>query len=911
MDYVGTAKLLKSALNGAPAFIFVMLALTVADACIAAPAVNMIHNSSFEAGIDYRFSVGRWYVTGLPDVQLDPATRVHGRYSARVPYARQPDGRAGMMFRSAVPVHVTAGTAYTFSVHLKADAHLKAELNLVTGASSEKSVVVAGKQITIGKSWDRFSVTFTPVRTQEIYWDVEVKADTPGYFWIDALQMEAGNNATAYHPAMGVESGIVSGRLGKIYDPDEPAEIRLMAYNDAPGPADNRSFRLQVFDLDGQSVFSGTMVQSLPAQQGIDVPVRLNIGKNGVYRALLFSGANPQPEGVLHFSVLPRPRKIPAAEGAFGAYITLSPEPLDIMRRLGFTWIGNLTSNNYVILWQGVEPREGDYQWHDQEVDRARERGYEFMFNLEPCRAPQWALSLSREERLRKWTRYVEAMVRHYGARVKYWTVGDEVHAKTGCWANPAEYAAWHVAAHATIKSVDPGARVIMNSSSTFAADLLNVLPGSNVDILAGNFYHMPVEILRMQRIAQANQMQRLWAPGVGASVLPYYQEHLSADQKSRVTGSYWNAQADELTKSVVRTFAYGAERLLHYTATFVGNTNNYSLFEADSGLKPNGAQFGALITLLDGFVRAREVPARAGENVLSVYRFDRRDGTTVFPVWSDIAAAQVLTIADGGRPETVIVYDRFMNALPVKSGAGRLSFDAGRHPVFIVVPGYLGDFFETALGSVSNFVEAVPAGESSIVKERYARVDGISGGTYRGRRNVSLWHKTSGRGWMEIMRERSSTYLPDYRVTSGGFEIEWDFMPGQEDFQLQPGAFPASLMEGARVWGLNRSGERVERFAGQIDLARNAVTPISASPPYPLTTDGSSIFLIQTKHGLLVKVQTIATSSVKTDKNEWAPGTWRLLVKDGQCFLHGIFRHGQPGPVKIKTVVSITERTR
>ena len=77
-------------------------------------AKNVITNSSFKAGIDSRFAVGRWYVDGLPSARLDPTTKIHGRYSLKMPFSRlaytpKSAKRRGMTLRSAIPIRVEKG----------------------------------------------------------------------------------------------------------------------------------------------------------------------------------------------------------------------------------------------------------------------------------------------------------------------------------------------------------------------------------------------------------------------------------------------------------------------------------------------------------------------------------------------------------------------------------------------------------------------------------------------------------------------------------------------------------------------------------------------------------------------------------------------------------------------------------
>ena len=98
--------------------------------------------------------------------------------------------------------------------------------------------------------------------------------------------------------------------------------------------------------------------------------------RRGLFRAVLRGPGAKSAESELLFSVLPRPRKMSPEQSAFGAYLTVAPEPLKIMQRIGFRWIGNSTSNTRIIYWNVVEPRKGKFLWYDDDVNRALAAGY-------------------------------------------------------------------------------------------------------------------------------------------------------------------------------------------------------------------------------------------------------------------------------------------------------------------------------------------------------------------------------------------------------------------------------------------------------------------------------------------------------------------------------------------------------
>lgn len=110
-----------------------------------AGAENLIANSSFEAGIDYRITVGRWYVDGIPSAKLDSTSRVHGAHSLRIPFSRRAYATApvtGIEVRSAVPVTVVPGRRQTFSVYLRSDPPSRGRLvltrNSVNGTGTSR-----------------------------------------------------------------------------------------------------------------------------------------------------------------------------------------------------------------------------------------------------------------------------------------------------------------------------------------------------------------------------------------------------------------------------------------------------------------------------------------------------------------------------------------------------------------------------------------------------------------------------------------------------------------------------------------------------------------------------------------------------------------------------------------------------
>ncbi len=894
-------------------------------------ASNQIRNSSFEGGIDSKFCVGRWYLDGIPSIELDSNTRVHGRYSAKVPFSyrygrSKPLKYAGISFRSCVPMELTAGREYYFSVYLKSDMPHRAELSVTPNGPYDFSEAPAAlKPISIGTDWKRFGVSFTALRSQPVYWEINVDSSEFGYVWIDALDFSAGRFISDYQPAANLEAGITTDQPGKIYSPNEPVSVTLRAYNNLDASAQDQWFRIEVRDLDRNLVYDKRLAMTIPAHGGTARLLRLPIAKNGVYRAELFLERQPQYASVLNFSVLPPPRRVAPEDGAFGIYLTLTPQALEIARRIGFSWIANLTANNHVIDWKLVERKPGTYLWYDEDLSLARGMGFRFMFNLEPYLAPDWALALSSEEQLRKWSEYVSAMIRHYHGTVKYWTISDEVEVderaahvpeeaadKRNFWKNAREYAAWHKAGFDAIKAVDPGAKVILNTSPDFARRVLGALPRGYVDILATNAYHIPDRVREMKALAKEYGIGEVWAPGVAVTSRSYYEAHLSQRVAQSTNPEHWRDRVRELAVDVVKTFASGATRLFHYTGTYVGNTDNFSLFEADSGLRPTGVQFGALTWLLDGFRLVREVQTDSIEKPFRAYRFDRRDGYAVFPIYHE-PAVDVMHVEIRGLEKVpgLEIYDHFANRISPDYATGSVWQRAGRYPIFVVTPASHADEVEERARSFSVKLDSLPRAKSVQIAGRYAKLTEIEDRNHwRPSPNISLWYKSDTHGWLEVMRYRVSDHQPAYTATNSGFEIEWNFSRQASPFILEPGAFPADLVQGADYWASRLRGSAFEWNHGKIDVRSNSMEGRKSQPPPGADFRSSLNYVLRLKNALALTVET----ALEGDAPRFAGqadnfGGWSLLTRNNrECFLHWYYAAGSQGPMRIKTKLSIAE---
>jgi hypothetical protein len=627
-------------------------ATTVAPEVPPAGDRNLIPNGGFEAGFDNALAIGRWYVDGLDALTLSAQTPAEGRYGLRVPFSRfgftvAPRTVDGIEVRAARPVRLAANQLYTFSAALRADPPGAGRLLLVTHApeATRPPPPLASRDIHPSRDWRRVALTVRTTEAVDVYWAVEARGERPGAIELDALHLAAGRG-TRYSASPDTAVTLRSVDPDRIVTTGQQAVLRLRAFR-PPGRADASGWQLLVHDVAGQERWHAPVVVPTDTTGHGTLDLRLPTLPNGYWRATLMQG--PALLATATFAVLPAPRRVPAGQGAFGACATLAEQPLRILRRAGFSWLCLMTSSGPVMYWDMVERTPGRFTWYDAGLERARALGFEPMLHLEPCRTPRWAEGLPVARRRALWANYVQEIVGHYAGLVRYWTIADEIQnaykensALRACWTDVAGYADWHRAGAAAIRAANPRARIILNARDDAVRDVLALLPAGTVDILGDNTWHVPEILARSVGHGRAAGIREFWAPGI--AVLPTDRSATADVAANR-----------RIAAGIVQSLALGVRPLFQYTATHVGNTNAYSIFAADSSLRPAGVQWATLAWLLDGARSVRAQAPTATPGPVQVHEFEHPDGMTVFALLAEAGTSLDL-------PPALEVLDAYAN---------------------------------------------------------------------------------------------------------------------------------------------------------------------------------------------------------------------------------------------------------
>jgi len=880
--------------------VLALLLVAVAGLVQPAAARNLLANSSFEIGADHRYAIGRWYMQGLPNTSLDASTKVHGKVSLRVPFSHVGYNRIdyfGIEFRSGVSVPVKKGKTYTFSIYLKTDVpdadaaieiHARPPYEHRGGAIARQKIKPGRKFTPQGFEypWKRYSITFTAKQDQDVFWSVYVGDRHRGNLWVDAAQFEEGP-LSDYRPLGDMEVGLMDRVMGHIHEPGETPQFDLVVSNVSAKPQSRRA-RIRMLDETGRVVSEKTLdLKAGPHERRIE-KIALDVRKaNGFFVAEL---AMPDlPDGYHQdtvLSILRKPRKMTPVNSSFGAYATPSEEGLRILARAGFHWTATLTSAEVLANWGMVESTKGRYAWHDDEIDLFRKHGFEIMMNLEGWVYPKWAKSLSRKEKTEAFARYVEATTRHYRGKIRYFNLADEIHNKIpgshmlgsreAMWKNPEEYAAWHKVGYAAAKRGNPDSQVVLNTEpGAFGPDhLFRYLSPKEVDILAANYYPYPKQIKYLKQSADSAGVSTLWAPGVAINTWPTY------FRNKRPMNDGWAWQLENIVKKLVQTFANGAQVFFHYTASYVGNTNVYSIYEHDSSLETGGAQFAALAWLVDGFKAARAVPM-VRSSKLETYRFDRRDGKTVFVLWSTLTGEdQKLEFKDPIKGAQL--YDRWTNELPVagKGGLEALALSDGVR--FIILPSANADAAEHTLSTARYRIAALPKSETVQRAGSYALLTRGVGKNKKKDKEFQLWFEDKEVGWVEVLRRNVDKNGPVVTLDENGLAMDFSQPWNGKAGHMQIGGLPRDQFWGARFWrsmpgknGLDwQMGSIVdEKLSGRVlgaDKARS-VSGIKLAP---------TAYAIESPKGFTLAVE---TQGEQPDLRFSQPGAWDIYVWRGE----------------------------
>ena len=538
------------------------------------------------------------------------------------------------------------------------------------GQGQGRLVVIAdgGRQLAaqpfrLTGEWQRVSVTFQPVLRGEVH-GLRIEGEREVY--LDALQVERGEAATAYRPVRPCEVVLAlpasEAAVARVQFEDEPARV---AYAVTGDPA--AVLRAKVANLYGESRdLPPVRLGRDPVRQGVIDYTAAALPKYGAFRIEAWvEDAAGKPlsdpyEVVINRLRRPRYWGKEAPQSPFGVHTQPATRHLMMAKAMGINWVRLHDAGMQYLGWSWLEPEKGKWTFFDDEIHRYRRWNLSILGQLET--APNWATGYPQPCRgywdrwyqptnLDDWAEYVRTVVARYRNDIHAYEVWNEPWG--GFWAKydaaakdertrsataAADYAALQASAYRAAKAVDPGVTIVgFNSYGGFNGKewTAGVLENGGYDTCDVFSYHKytsaqlgyPGDDVSGDGLAHADapivaQRGKLGKPAwmSEGTILRYS----TWDGLYRYTLPYPNGDdtltaADNTARYVISTLGGGAEKLFLYTMHGIGyyygsgQPDWRCLVTNDGYLHPASVAHSALAWLLEDTKFAKVVEVRPG----------------------------------------------------------------------------------------------------------------------------------------------------------------------------------------------------------------------------------------------------------------------------------------------------------
>jgi len=687
-----------------------------------AKAVNLLPNSSFECGAggwgsiadlpgwggNLNLPVGAVDTTGGKfhrssfKIALTPKT-IPVFYFDYFPLYRVPV-KAPLLANQGW-ITVEPGVHYTLSAYMKADSDGLVGVLSINQAFRRN----LQQQVRLKTDWERHIFTFQP-QAEQIFvalgMDLEASKQEAGTVWIDAVQLERGSEATAYHPWAAVEVGLETNRLGNLFPYGDEPKVTATVFNAGQAPQ-IVGLKAHTTNFDDVVVNEATVRLRIQPGERVTVPIRTSVRRKGFYRLhLRGEGAEVALTQPMRFAVIEPCTKSDSLFGMNHAYPW--PHLLDLSKQIGLGWF-----RDWSLKWHDVEKEKGNFEFTetDFQIDRVLERGLNVL-GLLPFPSSNWSSSAGPEVKgseqypgsreriaymprdLGEFAAYVRKTVQHYRKRLHVWEILNEpiytsYALPRGKGYQVKDYVQLLRAAYKAVKEADSEALVIggiAGGAATYTKEFIEAGGLRWVDVLnlhtypgltEPDAYEEPLRQLR-ERMRSAGADKAIWFTE-GAYYAdddkPYepYSSTWLRPVDSEIEAAEWQVRFNTLL------LAYGVEKIIYHSGT-PGSLNNESLsgifFEwAGTPRKMLAAQ-SAMANLLLPPVRSLG-PVGAPE-MIKAYGFET-DGRTVIIAW----------VKEGTQPRVISLAGNPWRAMDIQGNELKVDHVLlSERPIYFVAKG-------------------------------------------------------------------------------------------------------------------------------------------------------------------------------------------------------------------------------
>jgi len=369
----------------------------------------------------------------------------------------------------------------------------------------------------------------------------------------------------------------------------------------------------------------------------------------------------------------------------FGQFKHKVPETLELIKRMGATWIRD------ELYWSNIEREKGKFQfpeYYDAYMKAAGKSGIRplIIFNY-ANRHYDNGLAPHTEEGRQAFARYCVELMNRYGQICRHWEVWNEPN--IGFWQpkpNPEDYTNLLKTVYETVKKVDPKATVVgvctAGTDFRFIEEVLKRGGSKFMDAISVHPYRYPRspeatgfvdEMKRLKELLDKYGVGHLkvWLTEFG------YPTHITGGTPQWLSAAY-----------IIRTFLWALtlpfiERLFVYDFQDDGedptyNEHNFGLIRFDSSPKVGYAAFNTMVRMLYRKKFVRQVKIADGVVCLV---FGSDDGE-VWALWSADDKERKVSLSVPSK--SITVTDLMGNTRTVHPTKGQMTLTITAEPIFI-----------------------------------------------------------------------------------------------------------------------------------------------------------------------------------------------------------------------------------
>ncbi len=402
-------------------------------------------------------------------------------------------------------IEVKPGQAYTLSAYLRSDRPgTKAVLQFNFNGDARQPVQTVSHEVRLTEQWVRYSHTVVAPADSVFVGvgpDVSESPDATVIFEADAIQLEAGETATAPAAREPVELGFNTGRYGNVFAAGGPAVVGIAARNTSASAA-TITVRAQLTDYWDQSLPEQTVTLKIPAGSVVNSRLPLDLPP-GFYRAQFsWTESGREQSRVLRLAVI---EPFAHADSPFGLnHGPTTAEATRQIRQAGVTWV-----RDWAVNWEWAEPQPGQRSFAgiDPHIRRLRDTDMNVLSLLPANPSTNWASEAPADVEAKLWYRlayapkepallfdFVGEAAARYRSSVEYWEfLNEPLWVPDFCLPQKGnytvkDYIALLKGASAAIHRANPNAKVVgglaIQSEMPFGDDFIKAGGLDYVDIL-------------------------------------------------------------------------------------------------------------------------------------------------------------------------------------------------------------------------------------------------------------------------------------------------------------------------------------------------------------------------------------------------------------------------------------------